>query len=78
MTNIEKYNKAFIESFDISADEVEISEYQNTKGWDSVGHMLLISTLETAFEIMMETDDLIDLSSYIKGKEILLKYNIIL
>lgn len=76
MTNIEKYNKAFMESFNISDNELENAEYQNTEGWDSVGHMVLISALEDAFEIMMETDDLIDFSSYIKGKEILLKYKI--
>ena len=76
MTNIEKYNKAFMESFNISENELETVEYQSIKGWDSIGHMLLISTLETAFGIMMETDDIIDLSSYKKGKEILLKYSI--
>ena len=39
--------------------------------WDSVGHMSLIANLEEAFDIMMEMDDIIDLSSYEKGKEIL-------
>jgi acyl carrier protein len=76
MTNIEKYNKSFREAFDIPENELETSEYQNTKGWDSVGHMLLISILEKEFNIMMETDDLVDLSSYKKGKDILLKYSI--
>jgi len=76
MTNLENYNKAFMESFNVFEEELEKLEYQSVKGWDSVGHMLLISTLETAFGIMMETDDLIDFSSYKKGKEILLKYSI--
>ena len=30
----------------------------------------------SSFDIMMETDDIIDLSSFEKGKEILAKYNI--
>jgi hypothetical protein len=39
--------------------------------------MTLVANLEDAFDIMMETDDIIDLSSYEKGKEILTKnYNI--
>ncbi len=44
--------------------------------WDSIGHMSLVAALEEAFDIMMDTDDIIDLSSYEKGKEILKKYDI--
>ena len=46
-------------------------EYQAVTEWDSVGHMTLIAALEDAFDIMMDTDDIIDFSSYEKGKEIL-------
>lgn len=46
-------------------------KYQSIDLWDSVGHMTLIANLEEAFDIMMETDDIIDLSSYEKGIEIL-------
>ena len=35
--------------------------------------MTLIAALEDAFDIMMDTDDIIDLNSYEKGKEILSK-----
>ena len=45
--------------------------YNSIKTWDSVGHMEMIATLEETFDIMMETDDIIDFSSYSKGKEIL-------
>ena len=48
-------------------------KYQDVTTWDSVGHMSLIAALEDAFDIMMDTDDIIDLSSYEKGKEILSK-----
>ena len=41
--------------------------------WDSVGHMTLMAALEDAFDIMMETDDIIDFNSYEKGKETLAK-----
>jgi acyl carrier protein len=44
--------------------------------WDSVGHMSMISTLEKAFKITMDIDDIIDFSSYEKGKKILKKYKI--
>ena len=35
-----------------------------------------MSALEDAFDISLETDDIVDFSSYEKGKEILKKYNI--
>lgn len=73
MTNLEKYNNAFIETFEVSEDQLEGLKYQDVPAWDSVGHMSLIAALEDAFDIMMDTDDIIDLSSYEKGKEILAK-----
>lgn len=77
MTNLEKYNQVFMESFEIE-DEGALAnlEYQGIDLWDSVGHMGMVACLEEAFDIMFETDDIIDFSSYEKGKELLKKYNI--
>lgn len=73
MTNIEKYDQAFAEGLEIDPTEIDLKtlKYQDIPEWDSVGHMGLISALEDAFDIMMDTDDIIDLSSYEKGMEIL-------
>lgn len=71
MTNIEKYDQAFCESFEITKDKLVGLKYQQIDLWDSVGHMTLVANLEDAFDIMLETDDIIDLNSYEKGKEIL-------
>lgn len=76
MNNLEKYTKIFTETFEISEEEVQSLKYQDIKAWDSVGHMGLVAKLEEAFDIMMETDDIIDLSSFEKGKEILAKYDV--
>lgn len=77
MSNLEKYTNAFTSSFDVDAETAKTLKYQDIPAWDSVGHMGLIAALEDAFDIMMETDDIIDLSSFEKGKEILsTKYNI--
>lgn len=73
MNNIEKYNNAFTETFEITEDQLAGLKYQDIQAWDSVGHMSLIAALEDAFDIMFETDDIIDFSSYEKGKEILSK-----
>ena len=76
MTNEEKYIQAFTESFEIPADSLTGLEYQAISQWDSVGHMSLIAALEEAFDIMMDTDDIIDFSSFEKGKEIMKKYDV--
>jgi acyl carrier protein len=71
MTTIEQYNQAFIETFEVEETKLQGLTYQSVSTWDSVGHMGLIAALEDVFDIMMDTDDIIDLSSYEKGKEIL-------
>ena len=78
MTNLEKYNSVFCEILQLTEDSLDGLEYQGVKLWDSVGHMTLIAALEDAFDIMMETDDIIDFSSYEKGKEILRKYDVLI
>jgi len=76
LTNLEKYEKAFIDSFSVDSNKLAELKYQDIDEWDSVGHMTLIAALEEAFDIMLDTDDIIDLSSFQKGKEILKKYNV--
>ena len=76
-SNIEKYENAFKESFDIEKSMLnEELKYESIPEWDSVGHMTMISNLEEVFDIVMEMDDIIDFSSFEIGKEILKKYKI--
>jgi len=76
LSTLDSYKAAFIESFDISEDDLGDLTYQAIEAWDSVGHMQLVAALEDTFDIMFDTDDIIDLSSFEKGKEILKKYDI--
>ena len=77
MDNINTYNKAFKETFSVKDDSLKKNlEYNSIDEWDSIGHMNLISALEENFKISFETDDIVDFSSYEKGKDILKKYNI--
>ncbi|MCU6670077.1 acyl carrier protein [Enterobacteriaceae bacterium H4N4] len=76
MTNLVKYNTIFVETFEVSEDVLSGYKYQDTPSWDSVGHMSMIAALEETFDIMMDTEDIIDFSSWEKGKEILKKYDV--
>lgn len=76
MTNLEKYNNAFTENLQISEDKLNGLQYQGVELWDSVGHMTLMAAIEDAFDIMLDTDDIVNFSSYEKGKEILKKYDV--
>ena len=76
MTNLEKYNQVFISTLEITEDKLHGLSYQSVELWDSVGHMGLVAAIEDTFDIMMDTDDIIDFSSYKKGIELLKKYNV--
>lgn len=79
MANREKYDQIFMDCFSVEKSALNDKfVYQCVSEWDSVGHMGMIAAIEEAFDIMMETDDIIDFSSYTKGIEILSKYDILL
>lgn len=75
MSNLNKYKEIFKDSFQYDGD-VEGLKYQDIPEWDSVGHMQLMATLEDAFSIELDVDDIIDFSSFKKGIEILAKYKV--
>ena len=77
MSNKEKYQNIFIKSLSIDSKKFnENLKYNEIPEWDSIAHMTLISGIEEGFSITMETDDIIDFSSYNKGIEILTKYKV--
>ena len=57
-------------------ENLDSLKYQSIDNWDSIGHMTLMSELESAFSFTLETDNIIDFSSLKKGKEILAKYKV--
>lgn len=77
MSNKEKYDQVFMDCFSVDKSALNAEfVYQCVPAWDSVGHMSMISAIEETFDIMMETDDIIDLSSYTKGMELVAKYGV--
>ena len=77
MTSKERYDKLFMDALNLQPQDLNDNlVYNSVPDWDSVGHMSLMAALEAEFDIMMETDDIIDFSSYPKGMKILAKYEI--
>ena len=77
MSNADKLKQAFVEALQVNSSVITDSlAYEGIREWDSVAHMQLVAALEEAFDIMLDTDDIIDMSSFEKAQEILKKYNI--
>ena len=77
MSNKQKYKDIFIKSLSMDSKKFgENIKYNEIAEWDSIGHMTLMSGLEEGFNITMQTDDIVDFSSFKKGIEILKKYSV--
>ncbi|MBR2456463.1 MAG: acyl carrier protein [Bacteroidaceae bacterium] len=77
MNNLEKYNNAFIEVFGVE-DSALGSNFNkdSVDGWDSVHQLNIIALLEESFDIMLDPEDIMELTSYEKGKELMVKYEV--
>lgn len=56
---------------DLVVDDLKYADFPN---WDSVAHMALIAAIEEAFDIMIDAEDVIDMSSFARAKTIVAKY----
>ena len=75
--SLKQIQEIFTEVLDL-ADPVDWANvrYQETPGWDSLRHMAMIGELEDTFTVMLDTDDVIDLSSFEKALSILGRYGV--
>jgi acyl carrier protein len=77
MENLEKYNNAFVEVFGAKVEELNDDYSKDNVGeWDSVHQLTLVSIFEEAFDIMFDPEDIMEMTSYAKGKELLQKYEV--
>jgi acyl carrier protein len=51
--------------------DIEALEYRGIEQWDSVAHMELVAAIEEQFDVLLETDDVLNLSSFGKAVKIL-------
>ncbi len=75
--NDARMKKCFSQAFGIPLEEVtDDLAYNSIKAWDSVGHMALVAALEGEFDLMLDTDDILAMSSVRKAREILARYHV--
>ena len=70
--NAELVRQAFSEALGIPVEQVsdELS-YDSIPEWDSISHMSLVALLEDKFNVLLETNDILEMSSVGAAKEIL-------
>lgn len=77
MTNLEKYNEIFVRVLGARPEDLnEEFTFQRVDSWDSVAHLSLISELEDTFDIMFDSEDILQYGSYLNGITILKKYGV--
>jgi acyl carrier protein len=77
MSAVETLKGAFTTALALTpGTNVTGATYGETEGWDSVGHMALVAAIETAFDIMLDTDEVIGMSSFEKAREIVARHGI--
>ncbi len=71
----DKLRVIFSESLNINvSDVIDELRYSEIPQWDSVAHMALIAAIEEGFDIMLDAEDVINMSSFFKAKEIVTRY----
>lgn len=77
MENLEKYNNAFVQVFGAKIEDLNDNYSKDTVAeWDSVHQLSLIAQFEENFDIMFDPEDIMDMTSYTKGKDLLKKYEV--
>lgn len=79
MSNLTKYNTVFTEVFNVSEDRLG-ADFSSTAvdNWDSIIQLSLVTEIEDAFDIMLDTEDILNFKSYETGKTIVAKYGVVL
>ena len=77
MNNRDRYERIFMELFNVDKHQLnEKFNFSDVETWDSLTHLTVISELEDAFEVMFETDDILNFGGFLNGIKILQKYHI--
>jgi acyl carrier protein len=77
MSQIDRLRRVFRSSLELADDfDVDGLTYRGIESWDSLAHMSLVAAMEDEFGVMIDTEDVIDMSSFDKAREILAKQGV--
>lgn len=77
MSNLDKYNSVFTSTFNVEESVLNDDfSSDSVDNWDSVTQLMLVNGMEDEFDVMLDTDDILQFKSYKVGKEILAKYEV--
>ena len=75
--NGDKLRNCFSRSLGVPLERItDDLAYNSLKEWDSVAHMALVVELETEFDVMFDTDDILGMSTVAKAREILARLGV--
>jgi hypothetical protein len=74
---LDRLQQAFVtalglpEGYDVSG-----LEYRSIVEWDSLAHLTLVTTIEMTFDVMLDTTDVLGLSSFSASVDILKRHGV--
>jgi acyl carrier protein len=77
MSNLIIYNTVFSGVFNVLDTELgDQFSAENIDNWDSITQLSLVSSIEDAFDIMLDPEDILNFKSYSIGIQIIDKYGV--
>ncbi len=77
MSETDRLRKAFRAALSLPDDhDVDSLEYRSIANWDSIAHMSLVAAIEDEFDLMLDTDEVLDLSSFGKALGLLERHGV--
>ena len=77
MPKLEELQAVFVDALRLPPDtDFPTLAYRSVPQWDSVAHMALIARIEATFDLFLDTDDVIDMSSFDACRRILGKHGL--
>jgi len=74
---IEALREVFAAALEIAPERVNAElAYNSIEEWDSTAHMALVAAIEQRFGVMLQTQEVLDLSSFGKAAEILRRHGV--
>lgn len=78
MSTIDQLKAAFVKGLGVNESTIDWQalEYRSIPQWDSLAHMAVVAEIEDSFDIMLEVEDVVGMSSFLIAQDILGKYGV--